>query len=58
MEKYITIIGSRNITDAEFFTLQKMASSLHGMGYTLRSGGADGSDSSINHLANVEIYIP
>lgn len=58
MKKYITIIGSRDISNTEFFILQSLASSLHGMGYTLRSGGAEGSDSSINHLTNIEIYIP
>lgn len=56
--KYITIIGSRNISQQEYNALKLIATKLHDEGYILRSGGADGSDSSINHLANIEIYIP
>ena len=58
MQKYITIIGSRIITDEEYYTLKNLASTLHGMGYVLRSGGADGADSTISHLLNIEVYIP
>ena len=56
--KYITIIGSRKITREEHITLRSLADHFHEHGFTLRSGGAYGADSSINHLSNIEIYIP
>jgi len=56
--KYITIVGSRNITGDEFTTLREVATRLSYLGYILRSGAADGADSTINHLHNVEIIIP
>jgi hypothetical protein len=58
MKKYITIIGSRNITELELDVLRQLADKFHAMGYILRSGGANGSDSAINHLENVQIIIP
>lgn len=58
MSKYITIIGSREITEEERNDLYNIAKSYHDKGYTLRSGGAEGSDSVINSFENVEIIIP
>lgn len=56
--KYITIVGSRTISNEEFVLLRELATKLSYRGYTLRSGGADGADSTINHLHDVEIIIP
>lgn len=58
MKKYATIIGSRNITKTEFQTLKEIAEFLHNKDFILRSGGADGADSSIMHLKNIEVFIP
>lgn len=58
MEKIATIIGTRNPTKKELLKLKKIAEDLHEKGYILRSGGAKGCDAVINHLENVEIYIP
>jgi len=57
-EKYATVIGSRNITKEEYIVLRDVATKLAYEGYTLRSGGAEGADSTINHLCKVEIIIP
>jgi len=56
--KYVTIIGSRDITNEEFVLLRELATKLNYRGYILRSGGASGADSAINHLHNVEIIVP
>ena len=56
--KYATIVGSRHITSQEFVTLREIATKLSYRGYILRSGAADGADSTINHLCDVEIILP
>jgi len=56
--KYITIVGTRDATKEELQKLKDIAEKYHDKGYTLRSGGAEGADSVINHLENVEIIIP
>ena len=56
--KYATIVGSRHITSQEFVTLREVATKLCYRGYILRSGAADGADSTINHLCDVEIILP
>jgi hypothetical protein len=58
MKRYATIIGSREITGQEFLKLQKIAEFLHNNGFILRSGGAEGSDSTIMHLKNIEVFLP
>ena len=58
MAKFLTVIGSRNITKEEEERLFKLAKLYHDRGYTLRSGGAAGADSIINQFKNVEIIIP
>lgn len=55
---FITVIGSRNITEKEKERLYKLAKVYHDRGYTLRSGGAHGADSIVNEFQNVEIIIP
>jgi len=57
-KKYITIIGSREISDEERLNLETIAYKYAKAGYTLRSGGADGSDSVVNPFHDVEIIIP
>lgn len=43
--KYYTGIGSRTISPSEYTTLVYIGKTLKGEGWTVRSGGADGSDS-------------
>jgi predicted Rossmann fold nucleotide-binding protein DprA/Smf involved in DNA uptake len=54
----VTIIGSRNITTTEYNALRTIAELFHNAGWVLRSGGAHGSDSTINDFSRVEIIIP
>jgi len=56
--KYATIVGSRSISKEEFRILREIATKLCFEGYTLRSGAADGADSTINHLHQIEIILP
>ena len=58
LNKYATIIGSRDITDQEKELLEQISFNLIRKGYILRSGGDDGSDSVVNYFNNVEIIIP
>ena len=58
MMKYVTVIGSRHITVQEERKLRNMAKHYHDLGYTLRSGGADGADSVVNEFKNKEVYLP
>ena len=58
--KYYTGIGSRNIPQDQYDMLKEYGKILHEKGYTLRSGGADGSDSAFEEVAGdlKEIYLP
>lgn len=56
--KHATIVGSRRISNEEFIILRDIATRLCFRGYILRSGAADGADSTINHLCRVEIILP
>ena len=56
--KYATVVGSRNISKEEFLLLRDIATKLCYEGYILRSGAADGADSTINHLCRTEIILP
>ena len=59
MSKYYTGVGSRE-TPAEILTLMgSLARTLSKLGYTLRSGGADGADSAFgDHAALKDVYLP
>lgn len=50
---YATIIGSREVTPIEIERLEVIAEYLARLGYVLRSGGAEGSDSVVTKM-NVE----
>jgi len=58
--KYYTGIGSRNISDEISEEMTEIAQILSKNGYTLRSGGAEGSDTAFEKGAgdNKEIYLP
>jgi len=57
--KFYTGIGSRNIPSEISYKMEKIASKLSELGYTLRSGGADGADTAFENGATLkEIYLP
>lgn len=60
INKIYTGIGSRNIPSKYRDRIYILAELLNKLGYTLRSGGADGSDSYFEEKAgnNKEIYLP
>lgn len=56
---FYTGIGSRETPQHMLTLITRIASVLDGMGYTLRSGGADGADLAFEEGAtNKEIYLP
>jgi hypothetical protein len=56
---YYAGIGSRKIPKGVPLLMMKLASRLEDLGFTLRSGGADGSDTAFELGAiNKEIYLP
>jgi len=59
MSKFYAGIGSRNISEEMANSMQKIARILESKGYTLRSGGAKGSDKAFQRgatLPNREIF--
>ena len=58
MIKYYTGIGSRKYPPFDN-TIDVVADELHSLGYTLRSGGAEGADTAFEKATyNKEIYLP
>lgn len=56
---YYAGIGSRNIPKGIPLLMMKLAGRLEDLGFTLRSGGADGSDSAFEvGVTRKEIYLP
>jgi len=62
MKTFYAGIGSRETPDNIGILMKDIASELERIGYTLRSGGANGADSffesGVKHKDNKEIYIP
>lgn len=62
--RYYTGVGSRDITQEEYRLLKQIGTRMSELGYWLRSGAADGSDSAFQHGAcydqeiKTEIWIP
>lgn len=64
MTKYYTGVGSRNLTPSQLSLLEEIGKALASKGFTLRSGGADGTDIAFQKGAcsvnptKTEIWIP
>jgi len=58
--KYYTGVGSRNTPNDILRLMTKIAKYLHDLGYTLRSGGAEGADKAFENSAgkDKEIFLP
>jgi predicted Rossmann fold nucleotide-binding protein DprA/Smf involved in DNA uptake len=58
--KFYTGIGSREVPNDIQYLMQKIATKLESLGFTLRSGGASGSDSAfesgVMNPRNKQIY--
>lgn len=59
-KKYYTGIGSRSVPKDVFDTMVKIAKYMRSIGYTLRSGKADGSDWAfqLGSVGNADIFLP
>lgn len=56
--KYYTMIGSRNTPDHILTLMKSVAKELDRTGWTVRSGGANGSDSAAEVAKKKEVYLP
>ncbi len=59
MGKFVTGVGSRRVDETGAKRIQEIAILLNRLGYTLRSGGADGCDTLFEqNMIRKEIYLP